>query len=101
MVYQNFLELALHIHHGLTLFENIYELKPAHFAIYNHSGLYTEKYWYMKSEKHTDDFDTTCEKINFLLTDSMNNSLSCNNPAIMLSRRLRFKLSYIICKKTI
>ena len=38
---------------GLTIYKNIFELKPAHFAVYNKSGLYIEKYWELKSKKHS------------------------------------------------
>jgi len=45
----------------------------------------------MKSKKHTDDFETTCEKIKFLLNDSISNNLkSDTTPSVMLSRRIRF-----------
>lgn len=63
---------------GLTVFKNIYELKPANFAIYNTSGLHTKQYWKLISKEHTDSFGKTCEKIQFLLEDSINNQLSSN-----------------------
>lgn len=63
---------------GLTVFKNIYELKPANFAIYNTSGLHTKQYWKLISKEHTDSLGKTCEKIQFLLEDSINNQLSSN-----------------------
>ena len=30
---------------GTTVFKNIYEIKPAHFAIFNSSGIHIERYW--------------------------------------------------------
>lgn len=63
---------------GLTVFKNIYELKPANFAIYNTSGLHTKQYWKLNSKEHTDSLGKTCEKIQFLLEDSINNQLSSN-----------------------
>lgn len=63
---------------GLTVFKNIYELKPANFAIYNTSGLHTKQYWKLISKEHTDSFGKTCERIQFLLENSINNQLSSN-----------------------
>lgn len=48
---------------GTTIFKDIYELKPAHCATFNRYGLHIERYWKLKSEKHTDSFGTTCEKV--------------------------------------
>lgn len=56
---------------GTCLFKNIYELRPAHFGIFNKSGLHLEKYWALQSKEHTDDFKTTCDKISYLLEDSI------------------------------
>ena len=39
---------------GTTVFKNIYELKPASFAIFNKSGFTCKKYWKLKSEPHKD-----------------------------------------------
>ena len=41
---------------GTTVFKDIYELKPAHCATFNSYGLHIERYWKLKSEKHTDSF---------------------------------------------
>ena len=38
---------------GTTVFNNIFELKPSHFAVFNRSGLHIERYWKLKSEPHT------------------------------------------------
>ena len=49
---------------GTTIFNNIFELKPAHYAIFNRYGLHIEKYWslgftlkikYHLDEKSSDD----------------------------------------------
>ena len=45
---------------GTTVFKDIYEIKPAHFAIFNESGFHTNRYWKLESKKHTDDLDKTC-----------------------------------------
>ena len=65
---------------GTTIFDNIFELKPAHFAIFNRSGLHFEKYWSLKSEAHTETFAQTCEHIDFLLKDSITKQLVSDKP---------------------
>lgn len=71
---------------GNGIFKDIKELKPAHFLIFNKYGIYTEKYWSLESKEHTDDLDKTCEKIRFLLEDSIEKQLVSDVPlAVMLS----------------
>lgn len=65
---------------GTTVFKNIFELKPAHFAIYNSSGIHVEQYWKLESKPHTDSFGTTCEKVKYLLNDSIVKQLVSDVP---------------------
>lgn len=65
---------------GTTIFKNIFEIKPAHFAIYNQSGLHIEKYWSLESKPHTDNFKTTCDTVKFLLEDSITRQLVSDVP---------------------
>ena len=65
---------------GITCFKNIYELKPANFMIYNDNGIYIKRYWKLKSKPHEDDFDTTCEKVKYLLEDSIKKQLVSDVP---------------------
>ena len=71
---------------GTCLFKNIYELKPAHYAIFNDSGLHVRRFWGLESKKHIDDFETTCNTISYLLESSIYNELPRdNNFCTMLS----------------
>lgn len=65
---------------GFTIYKNIYEIKPAHFAIYNKSGLHLERYWKLTSKPHTDNFDITCQKLHYLLTDAISRQLVSDVP---------------------
>ena len=65
---------------GTTVFKDIYELKPAHFAIYNESGLHIKRYWKLKSKKHLDSFEETCDKVKYLLKDSITRQLVSDMP---------------------
>ena len=65
---------------GTTIFKDIFEIKPAHFGIFNASGLHLERYWKLKSKEHTDTFAQTCEKVKFLLHDSITRQLISDVP---------------------
>lgn len=65
---------------GTTIFKNIHELKPAHFAIFNESGLHIKRYWKLKSKKHLDSFEETCDKLKYLLKDSITRQLVSDMP---------------------
>jgi len=65
---------------GTTIFKDIYELKPAHFAIFNKSGLHIKRYWKLKSKKHLDSFEETCDKVKYLLKDSITRQLVSDMP---------------------
>lgn len=83
---------------GTTVFKDIFEIKPAHFAIFNKSGLHIERYWKLESKPHTDSFGQTCEKVSFLLDDAIQRQLVSDVPlCVMLSRWARFKHNSCIC----
>lgn len=65
---------------GTTVFDNIFELKPAHFAIFNKSGFYFKRYWKLESKPHTETFSQTCEHLDFLLRDSITRQLVSDVP---------------------
>lgn len=65
---------------GTTVFKNIFEVKPAHFGIFNTSGLHLERYWKLTSKEHTDSFPQTCEKLKFLLNDAITRQLVSDVP---------------------
>ena len=71
---------------GTSVFKDIYEIKPAHYAIYNESGLHIQRYWKLETKEHTDNFEQTCEKVNFLLDDAIKRQLVSDVPlCVMLS----------------
>ncbi len=65
---------------GHGIFKDIYELKPAHFGIFNLSGLNIKRYWSLISKPHTDSFGTTCDTVKFLLEDSIRRQLVSDVP---------------------
>ena len=65
---------------GFTVYKNIFELKPAHFAVLNKSGLHIERYWKLESKPHTENFEETCNHLRNLLEDSINRQLVSDVP---------------------
>ena len=65
---------------GTTVFKNIFELKPAHFAIFNKSGLHIEEYWKLKSKYQNDSLPETCNKVKYLLNDAITKQLVSDVP---------------------
>ena len=72
--------LVLHTLHGTTIFKDIYELKPAHFAVFNSSGIHIKRYWKLQSKEHTDSLGKTCEHLKYLLNDSITRQLVSDMP---------------------
>ena len=65
---------------GTTVYKDIFELKPGHFAVFNKSGLHIEKYWELRSKLHTENFSDTCIHVKNLLEDSINKQLVSDMP---------------------
>ena len=65
---------------GFTVYKNIFEIKPSHFAIYNKTGLHIERYWKLKSKPHTENFEDTCSHLKYLIDDSINRQLVSDVP---------------------
>lgn len=65
---------------GNGIFKNIYELKPAHFGVFNEYGFSSKRYWKLESKPHKDSLGTTCEKVNFLLEDAIKRQLVSDVP---------------------
>ena len=64
----------------ITAFKNIYELKPANCMVFNENGIHIKRYWKLKSKPHTDNFEQTCEKVQYLLEDSIKRQLVSDVP---------------------
>ena len=65
---------------GFTIYKDVYEIKPAHFAVYNKSGLHIEQYWKLESKRHLEDFDETCNHLDSLLKDAISRQLVSDMP---------------------
>lgn len=76
----NFLDFGPAHTPGVSVFKNINELKPAHFLIFNRSGIYIEEYWKLEAREHKDSFGKTCQTIRELLEDSISKQLVSEVP---------------------
>ncbi len=65
---------------GISPFKGILELEPAHFIVYNKESFRKEEYWKLETKEHTDDLEQTCEKIRYLLKDSIERQLTSDVP---------------------
>lgn len=65
---------------GTTIFKSIYEIKPGNFGIFTKYGFKTYEYWKMETKEHTDNFETTCSTIKYLLEDSIKRQLVSDVP---------------------
>lgn len=65
---------------GTTAFKGINELKPASYMIYNKKYCIVDKYWKFESKQHKDDFNTTCNKVEYLINDSIEKQLVSDVP---------------------
>ncbi|UOF90652.1 asparagine synthase (glutamine-hydrolyzing) [Fodinisporobacter ferrooxydans] len=69
---------------GHGVFRNVSELKPGYFMMYNRDRVKTEQYWIMESLPHTDDVETTTEKVKELFRDTVERQLISDVPICTL-----------------
>ena len=65
---------------GVTVFEDIEELKPAHYMIIKKDSICKKRYWKLQSKEHKDSFEETCFNIKSLLEDSIEKQLISDVP---------------------
>ena len=69
---------------GKTPFKGIEELEPAHFIVYNKDGYRKEEYWKIETKEHKDDLEQTCEKIKYLIKDSIERQIDSDENVISM-----------------
>lgn len=60
---------------GCGTFCDIYEILPAHFAVYNKNGFNSHRYWKLESHPFTESFDECLEETKRLVFDAVNSQL--------------------------
>ena len=65
---------------GHGIFKNIKELKPGYMLWQNRDTMSVQSYWQLPEAEHEDDFQTTVEKVRFLVTDAISRQLVADVP---------------------
>jgi len=70
---------------GYSIFKNISELEPAMSGIFENGKFKKYKYWNLTDGEHTDSFEQTAEKVNYLVIDSIKRQLNSDKICTFLS----------------
>ena len=65
---------------GHGIYKNVYEIKPAHCALFDSNGLRIKKYWAYESHPHTDSLEDTVSKVRDLVRDSIERQFVADVP---------------------
>ena len=65
---------------GISLFKNVREILPGHYIIFNEYGYCDKKYWDVTYHEHTDDYQTTVEKVSYLVRDAVKRQMISDVP---------------------
>ena len=85
---------------GSGVFRNIQELEPGCRGYFDGNQLQIERYWKLTDREHTDDFDTTVEKVRYLVTDAIRRQMVSDVPiGCFLSGGLDSSIISAICAK--
>jgi len=58
-------------HHVETMFEDVYQLLPAHYAVLDRTGLSQSAYWHLPDQQVELTLDAACEQLQQLLTSAV------------------------------
>jgi len=86
--------------YGIGVFQDVYEVLPGYYSIFNKSGLHQELYWSLISAPHEDSYQKTVEKTAYLLYDSVKRQMISDIPiCTFLSGGVDSSLITAICAK--
>ena len=63
---------------GNGIFEHVYEVLPGHYMCYDKNGFSDHTYWDLFACEHTDNYDTTVEKVSWLVRDAVKRQMNSN-----------------------
>lgn len=69
---------------GHGIFHNVHEVRPGYSLLVTPNGLRKHRYWKLVSQPHSDDLDTTTERVRELVTDSIHRQLVADVPVSTL-----------------
>ncbi|HAN09978.1 MAG TPA: asparagine synthase (glutamine-hydrolyzing) [Clostridiales bacterium] len=65
---------------GCGVFENINEVLPGEYMVYNQNGVYKKTYWEVENREHTDNLETTVQMVRELVVDAIKRQLVSDRP---------------------
>lgn len=65
---------------GNGIFEYVYEVLPGHYMCYDKNGFSDHTYWDLFACEHHDNYETTVEKVSYLLHDAVTGQMVSNVP---------------------
>lgn len=83
---------------GSGVFQDVYDLEPGHYAVFQNGNLQLWQYWKLRDRIHTDSFEETVEKVRYLVVDSIRRQLPMQQQVgTMLSGGLDSSVVSAIC----
>ena len=85
---------------GSGVLHGIRELEPGWWGYYEKNHLSLHQYWKLRDYNHTDSFEETCEKVRFLVTDSIKRQMVSDVPiGTFLSGGLDSSIISAVCAR--
>ena len=85
---------------GSGVFRGIQELEPGCRGYFQNGGFHWERYWKLKDREHNDDFDTTVERVRWLVEDAIRRQMVSDVPiGCFLSGGLDSSIICAVCAK--
>ncbi len=69
---------------GVSVFKDVKEVRAGHTVAFTREGKRITRYWELKSKPHTDDVDTTAERIRAILEDTVRRQLISDMPLVAM-----------------
>lgn len=65
---------------GCGVFEDINEIKPGHYAIFDRRGFHEYGYWELEAREHRDSYEKTVETVAYLVRDAVSRQMVSDVP---------------------
>jgi asparagine synthase (glutamine-hydrolysing) len=80
---QIFAGVSLHVP-GFVVYRDMHEVRPGEQIVFTRERKHVSRYWSLRSMPHTDDLETTTERIRTLLNDTVKRQLIADVPVVSL-----------------
>lgn len=69
---------------GFAIYRGVEEVRPGHLIIFNAQGARPIRYWSLRSAPHSDDLETTVDRIRALIKDAVRRQLIADVPIVTM-----------------